>query len=111
MLVEVGQHAIFGFDRRTIVQGDAKVIEIDYSKDDSIKQAPAGVHVVQVVISTIRPQAIDVQTKIAVAAKEVGVQLFCLSESGGISANEAEVIIPSKEAMRKKLKPIATIPT
>ncbi|SRR5258707_7219174 len=111
MLLEVVHHPIFGFDRRTIVQGDAKVIEIDYSKDDSIKQALAGVHVVQVVISTIRPQAIDVQTKIAVAAKEVGVQLFCLSEFGGISENEAEVIFAAKAATQKKLKAIGTIPT
>ena len=36
------------------------MIQVDYSKDDSIKQALAGVHVV---ISTIQPQAIDVQTK------------------------------------------------
>jgi NmrA-like family protein len=79
-------------------------IEIDYSKDNSIKQALAGVHVVQVVIITIRLQAIDVQMKIAVAAKEVGVQLFCPSEFGGISENEAEVIFAAKAATQKKLK-------
>jgi uncharacterized protein YbjT (DUF2867 family) len=77
------------------------VIQVDYSKDDSIKQALAGVHVV---ISTIQPQAIDVQTKIAAAAKEVGVQLFCPSEFGGISENETEGIFAAKAAMQAKLK-------
>ncbi|KAF8490935.1 NAD-P-binding protein [Russula emetica] len=83
------------------VQGDAKVIQVDYSKDDSIKQALAGVHVI---ISTIQPQAIDVQTKIAAAAKEVGVKLFCPSEFGGISENETEGIFAGKLATQEKLK-------
>ena len=77
------------------------MIQVDYSKDDSIKQALAGVHVV---ISTIQPQAIDVQSKIAAAAKEVGVQVFCPSEFGGISENETEGIFAAKAAMQVKLK-------
>ena len=85
----------------TPVQGDAKLIQVDYSKDDSIKQALAGVHVV---ISTIQPTAIDVQAKIAAAAKEVGVQLFCPSEFGGISENETDGIFAAKAAMQEKLK-------
>ncbi|KAI0268518.1 hypothetical protein BGY98DRAFT_1018750 [Russula aff. rugulosa BPL654] len=75
---------------KTTVQGDAKVIQVDYSKDDSIKQALAGVHV-----------AVDVQTKIAAAAKEVGVQLFCPSE---FSENETEGIFAAKAATQEKLK-------
>jgi uncharacterized protein YbjT (DUF2867 family) len=86
---------------KTTVEGNAKVIQVDYSKDDSIKQALAGVHVV---ISTIQPQAIDVQTKIAAAAKEVGVKLFCPSEFGGISENETEGIFAAKAATQEKLK-------
>lgn len=86
---------------KTTVQGDAKVIQVDYSKDDSIKQALANVHVV---ISTIQPQAIDVQTKIATAAKEVGVQLFCPSEFGGLSENETEGIFAAKAKMQETLK-------
>ena len=86
---------------KTTVQGDAKVIQVDYSKDASIKQALAGVHVV---ISTIQPQAIDVQTKIAAAAKEVGVKLFCPSEFGGISENETDGIFAAKAAIQQKLK-------
>ena len=85
----------------TTVQGDTKVIQVDYSKDDSIKQALAGVHVV---ISTIQTQAIDAQMKIAAAAKEVGVQLFCPSEFGGISENETEGIFAAKAAVQEKLK-------
>lgn len=77
------------------------MIQVDYSKDDSIKQALAGVHVV---ISTIQPQAIDVQTKVAAAGKEVGVQLFCPSEFGGISENETEGIFAAKAAMQERLK-------
>ena len=86
---------------KTTVQGDAKVIQVDYSNDASIKQALAGVHVV---ISTIQPQAIDVQTKIAAAAQEVGVQLFCPSEFGGISENETDGIFAAKAAIQQKLK-------
>jgi uncharacterized protein YbjT (DUF2867 family) len=86
---------------KTTVQGDAKVIQVDYSKDDSIKQALAGVHVA---ISTIQPQAMDVQTKIAAASKEVGVQLFCPSEFGGISENETGGMYAAKAAMQQKLK-------
>ncbi len=77
------------------------MIQVDYSKDDSIKQALAGTHVV---ISTIQPQALDAQTKIAAAAKEVGVQLFCPSEFGGISENETEGLFAAKAAMQEKLK-------
>jgi uncharacterized protein YbjT (DUF2867 family) len=86
---------------KTTVLGDAKVIQVDYSKHDSIKQALANVHVV---ISTIQPQAIDVQTKIAAAAKEVGVQLFCPSEFGGLSENETEGIFAAKVKMQETLK-------
>jgi len=79
------------------------VIQVDYSKDDSIKKALAGTHVV---ISTINwePQALNAQTKIAAAAKEVGVQLFCPSEFGGISENETEGLFAAKAAMQEKLK-------
>jgi len=85
------------------VQGNAKVIQVDYSKDGSIKQALAGVHVV---ISTInwQPQVIDIQVKIAAAAKEAGVQLFCPSEFGGVSENETEGIFAAKLATQEKLK-------
>ncbi len=79
------------------------MIQVDYSKDGSIKQALAGVHVV---ISTInwQSQVIDIQVKIAAAAKEAGVQLFCPSEFGGVSENETEGIFAAKLATQEKLK-------
>ncbi|KAI0267575.1 hypothetical protein BGY98DRAFT_1023442, partial [Russula aff. rugulosa BPL654] len=46
---------------------------VDYSNDESIKRALSGV---EVVISTISGAALDVQGKIAAAAKEVDVKLF-----------------------------------
>jgi uncharacterized protein YbjT (DUF2867 family) len=67
---------------RTTVQGDAKVIQVDYSNDESIKQALTDV---DVTISTVPVAALDVQGKIAAAAKEAGVKLFVPSEFGGIT--------------------------
>ena len=67
----------------TTVQGDAKVIQVDYSDDESIKHALTGV---DIVISTVPVAALDVQGKIAAAAKEAGVRLFVPSEFGGITA-------------------------
>jgi hypothetical protein len=65
---------------KTTVQGDAKVIPVDYSNDASIKHALTGVGVV---ISTISGTAVDVQGKIAAAAKEGHVKLFVPSEFAG----------------------------
>jgi uncharacterized protein YbjT (DUF2867 family) len=64
---------------KTTVQGDAKVFQVDYSNDESIKHALRGV---DVVISTISAEALDIQAKIAVAGKEVGVKLFIPSDFG-----------------------------
>lgn len=75
--------------------------QVDYSNDDSIKRALAGVHVV---ISTIQPRAIDVQTKIAAAAKEAGVRLFCPSEFGRISEDKTEGVFAAKASAQEKLK-------
>ncbi|KAH9986769.1 hypothetical protein BJV77DRAFT_1070785 [Russula vinacea] len=57
----------------TTIQGDAKVIHVDYSNHTSIKHALAGVHVV---ISTVAGEALYVQGKVAAAGKEAGVKLF-----------------------------------
>ncbi|KAI0276931.1 hypothetical protein BGY98DRAFT_983307 [Russula aff. rugulosa BPL654] len=72
---------------KTTVQGDAKVIQVDYSNDESIKRALSGV---EVVISTISGAALDVQGKIAAAAKEVDVKLFVPSDFGGITEGSTE---------------------
>ena len=60
----------------------AKLIPVDYSDKESIKEALTGV---DVVISAIPGAAIDVQPIIIEAAKEVGVKLFVPSEFGGAS--------------------------
>ena len=63
----------------TTIEGDAKVIQVDYSNDESIKHALTGV---DVVISTISMAVLNIQGKIAAAAKEADVKLFVLSEFG-----------------------------
>ena len=86
------------------VQGDAKVIQVDYSNGASIKQALTGV---EVVISTVPAEAFDVQWKIAVAAKEVDVKLFVPSEYGAISEGAPEGLQPlqvEKADVQAKLK-------
>ena len=83
------------------VQGDAKVIQVDYSNGASIKQALTGV---EVVISTVPAEAFDVQWKIAVAAKEVDVKLFVPSEFGGISEGVSEGVQVEKANVQAKLK-------
>jgi uncharacterized protein YbjT (DUF2867 family) len=87
----------------TTVQGDAKVIKVDYSSDESIKQALSGVHVV---ISTISGVALDVQGKIAAAAKEAGVKLFVPSEFGGNTEGETEGMFGTKANIQGELKAV-----
>ena len=86
---------------KNTIQGDAKVIQVDYSNDASIKQALTGV---DVVISTVPEAAFDVQWKIATAAKEVGVKLFVPSEFGGISEGKTEGIDAGKAKVQVQLK-------
>ena len=85
----------------TTVQGDAKVIHVDYSNHTSIKQALTGVHVV---ISTVAGAALDVQEKIAAAAKEAGVELFVPSEFGGVTEGETEGWFGAKGNIQAQLK-------
>jgi len=86
---------------KTTIQGDAKVIQVDYSNEASIKYALAGV---DVVISTVPVPALDVQEKIAAAAKEVGVKLFVPSEYGGASEGKTEGIPGAKANVQGQLK-------
>ena len=83
------------------VQGDAKVIQVDYSNDASIKHAVTGV---DVVISAIPEAAFDVQWKIAVAAREVDVKLFVPSEFGGISEGTSEGVQMEKANVQDQLQ-------
>ena len=83
------------------VQGDAQVIQVDYSNDASIKHALAGV---DVVISTVPTESVDVQVKIAAAAKDAGVQLFVPSEFGGKWEAKIEGMFATKANIRDQLR-------
>jgi len=86
---------------KNTTQGGAKVIEVDYSNDASIKHALTGV---DVVTSTLPTAAFDVQWKVATAAKEVGVKLFVPSEFGGISEGASEGLLVEKAKVQTQLK-------
>jgi uncharacterized protein YbjT (DUF2867 family) len=86
---------------KTTVQGDAKVIQVDYNNKESIKYALTGV---DVVISTVPIAALDVQEKIAAAAKEVDVKLFVPSEYGEVTERATEGISGSKANTQGQLK-------
>ena len=77
------------------------MIPVDYSNPESIKGALTGV---DVVISTISGAALDVQGKIAEAAKEAGVKLFIPSEFGGITEGESEGMSGQKAGIQDQLK-------
>jgi uncharacterized protein YbjT (DUF2867 family) len=86
---------------KTTVQGDAKVIQVDYNDEASIKHALTGV---DVVISTVPIPALDVQEKIAAAAKEVNVKLFVPSEYGDVTEGTTEGISGTKANVQDQLK-------
>jgi uncharacterized protein YbjT (DUF2867 family) len=83
------------------IEGDAKVVQVDYSNEESLKHALANVHVV---ISTISIMALNVQVRIAVAAKAAGVQLFVPSEFGGPSSEKTEGLYAAKVGTKNQLK-------
>jgi len=88
---------------KTTIEGDAKVVAVDYSNKESIKSALAGV---DVVICTISLTALDLQLGIAVAAKEAGVKVFVPSEFGNISEGETEGMFGEKSAIQTQLKAV-----
>jgi NmrA-like family len=77
------------------------VIEVDYSNDESIQNALTGV---EVVISTVSIAALDVQVKIAAAAKNADVKLFVPSEFGFITEGETEGLHGIKAKFQGQLK-------
>lgn len=85
----------------TTVEGDAKAVQVDYSDEESIKHALTGV---DVVISTVPVGVLDVQGKIAAAAKEAGVKLFVPSEFGGITKGDSENIRSVKAKVQGQLR-------
>ncbi|KAN0124428.1 hypothetical protein V8E52_002077 [Russula decolorans] len=86
---------------KTAVEGDAKVIQVDYSNEGSVQSALTSV---DVVISTIPGTAVDIQVKIAAAAKNAGVKLFVPSEFGGITDGETEGVFGAKANVQGQLK-------
>ena len=83
------------------IEGDAKVIQVDYSNDESIKNALTGV---DVVISTVAIAALDVQGKVAAAAKNADVKLFVPSEYGHITEGDTEGLHGTKANFQGQLK-------
>ena len=86
---------------KTTIEGDAKVIQVDYSNDESVKQALTGV---DVVISTVATPALNAQVKIAAAAKEAGVKLFVPSEFGGDPEGSTDGVLGVKANILNQLK-------
>ena len=77
------------------------MIQVDYSNEASIKYALTGM---DVVISTVPIPALDVQEKIATAAKEVDVKLFVPSEYGGETEGMTEGVAGAKANIQGTLK-------
>ena len=88
---------------KTTVDPAAKLITVDYSNKESIKKALTGV---DVVISTIAGTALDVQPRIAEAAKEVGAKLIVPSEFGGETEGVTEGLFGAKANIQEQLKAI-----
>jgi len=87
----------------TTIEGDAKLIPVDYSNKESIKIALTGI---DVVISTISGMALGAQAGIAEAAKEAGVKLFVPSEFGGPTEGETEGLFGAKARVQDQLKAV-----
>lgn len=77
------------------------MVSVDYSNPESIKSALSGV---DVVISTISGTALDVQGKIAEAAKAAGIKLFVPSEFGGVTEGETLGMSGEKASIQDQLK-------
>jgi uncharacterized protein YbjT (DUF2867 family) len=88
---------------KNTIEGDAKVVAVDYSNKESIKNALTGV---DVVICTISGTGLNLQAGIAAAAKEAGVKLFVPSEFGNISEGETEGIFGEKAVVQTQLKAV-----
>ena len=83
-----------------VFDGDARVISVEYSNKQSIKDALDGV---DVVVSTIASAALGVQAAIAEAAKEAGVKLFVPSEFG-VSLEGSPTFFDAKTSVRSQLR-------
>ncbi|KAI0250536.1 NAD-P-binding protein [Lactifluus subvellereus] len=85
---------------KTTIEGDAKVVPVDYSSKESIRNALTGV---DVIICTISGEALSLQGKIAEAGKEAGVKLFVPSEFGGVTEGETQGLFGDKATIQSQL--------
>ncbi|KAH9037642.1 NAD-P-binding protein [Lactarius pseudohatsudake] len=92
-----------GTGSKTTVDPAAKLIPVDYLNKESVKKALTGV---DVVVSAISGTALDLQPRIAQAAKEVGVKLFVPSEFEGLTKGETEGFFGGKAKIQEQLKAI-----
>jgi hypothetical protein len=82
------------------------LIPVDYSNKELIKKALTGVNVV---ISMISWTALDLQPRIAEAAKDIGVKLFVPSEFGGPTEGEIGGLVYTKAGICKQLEAIGIL--
>ncbi|KAI0259710.1 NAD-P-binding protein [Gloeopeniophorella convolvens] len=87
---------------KTDLEG-ARVIAVDYNDKESIKAALSGV---DVVISAIRASIFNVQSNLAMAAKETGVKLFVPSEFGGDAESAKGGIYAARVDRRDSIRAI-----
>jgi uncharacterized protein YbjT (DUF2867 family) len=92
-----------GQGSKTTIEGDAKVVAVDYSNKDSIKSALTSV---DVVVCTISRMALGLQAGIAAAAKEAGVKLFVPSEFGNVTDGETQGQFGEKARIQTQLKAV-----
>ena len=74
---------------------------VDYSSVPDVTKALAGI---QVVLSTLPPQALHLQLPISEAAKVAGVQLFVPSEYGLSTDGHTEGLLARKTAIDKQIR-------
>ena len=86
-----------------LVSKGAKRVTVDYASESSVKSALTGV---DVVISTVGNEGIELQGRLALIAKEVGVKLFVPSEWGNPTDGATISIFALKDGIKKKLKEI-----
>ena len=81
------------------------MIQVDYSDKESVKKVLTGV---DVVISTVphTVTALNVQPRIAEAAKEAGIKLFVPSEFGGPTEGVTEGLFAAKAKVQEQLKAV-----
>lgn len=88
---------------KALPQG-AKLAKVDYD-DVQLVTRTLREHGVQVVISTLNPQGLASQNKVADAAKEAGVKLFAPSEFGAPTAGVESGFLQQKDNSASELTP------